>query len=75
MRNEEQAKAFGSITSDVYSGVQRVHFVEGDGGSGQTFLYNVLFASIRGIGLGAAAVASSAISALLCAEDVRRIRH
>ena len=42
MLNEEQAMAFGSITSDVYSGVPRAHFVEWPGGSGKTFLYNVL---------------------------------
>ena len=65
MLSEEQAKAFESITSDVYSGVQRAHFAEGPGGSGKTFLYNVIFAEIRGKGLGAAAVASSGISSLL----------
>ena len=65
MLNEEQANAFESITSDVFSGTQRAHFVEGPGGSGKTFFYNVLLAEIRGKGLGAAAVASSGIAALL----------
>ena len=65
MLNEEHRHAFGAIVADVVGGVQSTHFVDGPGGSGETFLYNVLISEIRGKGLSAAAVAPSGIAALL----------
>ena len=65
MISKEQKQSSESITSDVYSGEQSAHFVERPGGSGGTFLYNVLLSEIRGKGLGAAAVESSGIAGLL----------
>ena len=65
MLNEEHRHAFEAIVADVVGGVQSTHFVDGPGGSGETFLYNVLISEIRGKGLSAAAVASSGIAALL----------
>ena len=38
--NTEKAMAFHSIMSDVDSGDQGAHFIEGPGGSGGPFLYN-----------------------------------
>ena len=63
--NDEQAVAFQSITSDVYSGAQGAHCIEGPGESGGTSLYNVLLTDVRRRGLVAAAVASAGIAALL----------
>ena len=63
--NDEKDVAPQSITPDVYSGAHGAHFIGGPGGSGETFLYNVLLEAVRSRGLGGAAVASSGIAAFL----------
>lgn len=45
--------------------MERVFFVDGPGGTGKTFLYNLLLAKVRSEGEIALAVASSGIAALL----------
>ena len=63
--NEDQMRAPEAITSGVYSGAQSAHSVERHGGSWGTFLYNSLLAEVRVKGLGAEAVSSSGIAAIL----------
>jgi len=43
----------------------KVFFVDGQGGAGKTFIYNVLLAAVRSRGQVALAMASSGIAALL----------
>jgi hypothetical protein len=43
----------------------RIFFVDGQGGAGKTFLYNVILAKVRSGGKVALALASSGIAALL----------
>ena len=63
--NEEQKAAFDIITSDVDSGRQINHFIDGPGGPGETFTRNALLADVRGSGVGACAVESPCIDAFL----------
>ena len=46
----------------------RVFFVDGPGGSGKTFLYNLILAKVRSQGRVALGMASSGIAALLLSD-------
>ena len=68
--NPEQVSAYDSIMRDVGRQLPSVHFIDGPGGTGKTYLYNTLLSATR-LGYEAAtsrvalAAASSGIAALL----------
>jgi ATP-dependent DNA helicase PIF1 len=62
--NPEQRIAFDEILESVY-GQSRIFFLDGPGGSGKTYLYNVLLGAVRHDGMVALAVASSGIASML----------
>ena len=69
MLNEKNA--FQAVMEAVHSlsttNINNVFFIDGPGGTGKIFLYNILLSEIRGLGLSAIPVASSGIAAeLLC---------
>ncbi|RXW11836.1 hypothetical protein EST38_g14019 [Candolleomyces aberdarensis] len=63
--NEEQRAAYDLITKSVEQNLAKVFFVNGPGGTGKTFLYNVVCNSIRSTGKIVLCVASSGIAAVL----------
>lgn len=63
--NSEQFAAYEAVTASVASGLGRAFFISGPGGTGKTFLYNVLCNKFRGDGGIVLCVASSGIAALL----------
>jgi RecG-like helicase len=63
--NKDQDMAVASILNAVRLDQGGVFFLDGPGGSGKTFVYSVLLASVRNEGHVALAVASSGIAALL----------
>ncbi len=63
--NRDQDRAVASILNAVRLDQGGVFFLDGPGGSGKTFLYNILLASVCNEGHVALAVASSGIAALL----------
>jgi hypothetical protein len=63
--NRDQDRAVASILSTVRLDQGGVFFLDGLGGFGKTFVYNILLASVRNEGHVALAVTSSGITALL----------
>ncbi|CAJ0641618.1 4542_t:CDS:2 [Entrophospora sp. SA101] len=63
--NADQKVAFEKVITAVENQTPAMFFIDGPGGTGKTFLYNVLLAKIRLDGHIALAIASSGIAALL----------
>ena len=64
--NDGQKIIYSSIINSINQSVnQKVFFVDGPGGYGKTFLFNMLLAKVRSKGDVALAVVSSGIAALL----------
>ncbi|KAF9039734.1 PIF1-like helicase-domain-containing protein, partial [Panaeolus papilionaceus] len=63
--NLEQHAAYNDIVSSVLEDKGMLFFINGPGGTGKTFLYNVICNKLRGEGLVVLCVASSGIAALL----------
>ncbi|KAI3914985.1 hypothetical protein MKW98_020532 [Papaver atlanticum] len=63
--NAEQELVFRQITNSVEANDGRLFFVYGSGGTGKTYLWRTLIASLRGQGKIVLAVASSGIASLL----------
>uniref|UniRef100_A0A804PCF2 ATP-dependent DNA helicase n=1 Tax=Zea mays TaxID=4577 RepID=A0A804PCF2_MAIZE len=61
--NEEQMAAYDKIMSAVKTDQGRLFFVDGPGGTGKTYLYRVLLATLRNQGKIAVATATSGIAA------------
>ncbi|WVZ82869.1 hypothetical protein U9M48_030078 [Paspalum notatum var. saurae] len=61
--NAEQRSAYDEILAAVDSGEGGVFFVDGPGGTGKTFLYKALLATVRGVGNIAVATATSGVAA------------
>ena len=61
--NLEQMRAYDEILLAVRSGDGGVFFVDGPGGTGKTFLYKALLATVRGEGKIAVAMATSGVAA------------
>jgi len=63
--NPDQRAAFEAVIAAYESGQGGVFFIDGPGGTGKTFLENMILARIRSTGDIALAVASSGIAAIL----------
>ena len=63
--NQEQRKAYDEIMHIIASDSGQLFFLDAPGGTGKTFLINLLLATIRGERNIAVAVASSGIAATL----------
>ena len=63
--NSDQRHAFDLILDSVSSSKGQAFFVDGPGGTGKTFLYRALLASLRSQGYVAIAVATSGVAASL----------
>ncbi|MCO5600378.1 hypothetical protein L7F22_054489 [Adiantum nelumboides] len=63
--NLGQRDAFNRVLQAVQSNNGAVFFLDGPGGSGKTYVYNVLLSRVRGEGKIALTCASSGIAALL----------
>ncbi|XP_074099025.1 ATP-dependent DNA helicase pif1-like [Cotesia typhae] len=63
--NLEQKKVYDEILNAIESGSQQLYFLDAPGGTGKTFLINLLLARIRSFNNIAVAVASSGIAATL----------
>jgi DNA replication protein DnaC len=61
--NDEQRMAYDEILSTVDHGGGGLFFVDGPGGTGKTFLYRALLATVRGQGKIALATATSSAAA------------
>ena len=65
MANDDQRIALDTITSVIDNDSGQLFFVDGPGGTGKTFIENLLLAHVRSQGHVALAVASSGIAAIL----------
>jgi PIF1-like helicase len=63
--NLEQRAAFDAVIAAYDAGEGGIFFVDGPGGTGKTFLENMILAKVRSTGNIALAVASSGIAAIL----------
>jgi hypothetical protein len=63
--NQDQRAAFDAVVDAYESGQGGVFFIDGPGGTGKTFLENMILAKVRSNGDIALAVASSGIAAIL----------
>jgi hypothetical protein len=63
--NQDQRAAFHTVIAAYESGRGGIFFVDGPGGTGKTFLENMILARVRSTGDIALAVASSGIAAIL----------
>jgi hypothetical protein len=63
--NKDQRAAFETVIAAYESNNANIFFVDGPGGTGKTFLENMLLARVRSTGDIALAVASSGIAAIL----------
>ncbi|XP_075082877.1 uncharacterized protein LOC107802781 isoform X1 [Nicotiana tabacum] len=61
--NVQQLRSYNTIIDRVFSGKQGTFFVDGPGGTGKTFLYRALLATIRSQGFIALATATSGVAA------------
>ena len=65
--NSEQSHAFHSVKSALDRDEHAIFFIDGPGGTGKTYLYRAILASLRSAGHIALAVATSGIAAtILC---------
>jgi PIF1-like helicase/Helitron helicase-like domain at N-terminus len=65
MLNEDQRKAFDTVMDAVNTGTGQCFFLNGPGGTGKTFVYNILCHALRAQGHIVICVASSGIASLL----------
>ena len=63
--NEDQKKVYVEVTRCVQLNISKYFFLDGPGGTGKTFLYNLILAKIRSQNKIAIAMASSGLAALL----------
>ncbi|XP_038709423.1 uncharacterized protein LOC120004225 isoform X1 [Tripterygium wilfordii] len=63
--NDEQRRVYEAVLAAVYQQSGGLFFVYGHGGTGKTFLYNVIISRLRSEGKIVLAVASSGIASLL----------
>ncbi|KAL7183568.1 hypothetical protein ACSBR2_025879 [Camellia fascicularis] len=63
--NDDQRLAFNLIMGTVECNTGAIFFVDGPGGTGKTYLYRALLASVRSQGQIAIATATSGIAATL----------
>ena len=63
--NFEQRKAYDAILENVFGGKNGCFFIDGPGGTGKTFLYHALLATVRSRGFIALATATSGVAASL----------
>ncbi|CAB4425285.1 unnamed protein product [Rhizophagus irregularis] len=63
--NNDQRAIYDAVMQEIEHTDGMCFFVDGPGGTGKTFLYNTLLASVRSHGKIALAVASSGVAALL----------
>jgi hypothetical protein len=63
--NKDQRTAFETIIATYESNSNAIFFIDGPGGTGKTFLENIILARVRSTGDIALAVASSGIAAIL----------
>ena len=61
--NKEQRTAYDEILASTDSKKGEIFFVDGPGGTGKTFLYRALLATVRGLGKIALATATSGVAA------------
>ncbi|XP_075103311.1 ATP-dependent DNA helicase RRM3 isoform X2 [Nicotiana tabacum] len=61
--NVQQLRSYNTIIDRVFSEKQGTFFVDGPGGTGKTFLYRALLATIRSQGFIALATATSSVAA------------
>lgn len=67
--NEEQKIAYDRILHHVKNNLPNVFFVDGPGGTGKTFLYRALLATVRSAGHITLATATSGVAASLLPGD------
>nr|XP_016476652.1 PREDICTED: uncharacterized protein LOC107798197 [Nicotiana tabacum] len=63
MLNKDQLKAYNIITKRIFSNKAGAFFIDGPGGTGKTFLYRALLATVRSKGYIALATATSGVAA------------
>ena len=63
--NLDQKQVFKAVIEAIENNYNKVFFIDGPGGTGKTYLYNMILANIRNNNDIALAVASSGIAALL----------
>ena len=63
--NEDQKNIFNELIDCVQQNISKIFFLDGPGGTGKTFLYNLILAKIRSENKIAIAMASSGLAALL----------
>ena len=61
--NSEQREAYDIILQHVIDGCPKTFFIDGPGGTGKTYLYCALLASVRSSGKIALATATSGVAA------------
>ncbi|XP_015060116.1 uncharacterized protein LOC107005993 [Solanum pennellii] len=61
--NKKQMIAYNMITERIFSNKPGAFFIDGPGGTGKTFLYHVLLATIRSMGYVALATTTSGVAA------------
>ncbi|XP_075083234.1 uncharacterized protein LOC142166986 [Nicotiana tabacum] len=71
--NIDQLKAYNIITERIFSNKAGAFFIDGPGGTGKTFLYRVLLATVRYKGYIALATATSGVAASILPSG--RIAH
>ena len=63
--NAEQRNIFNEVIDCVTNGRSKLFFLDGPGGTGKTFVYNLLLSTVRSHGKIAIALASTGLAALL----------
>lgn len=71
--DEKQMIAYNLIIDRIFSNKAGAFFIDGPGGTGKTFLYRALLATVRSMGFIALATATSGVADLFCQVDVRHI--
>ena len=66
--NVDQRKVFDEVTRCVRQNISKIFFLDGPGGTGKTFLYNLILAQVRSQNRIALAMASSGLAALLLSK-------
>ncbi|XP_062104302.1 uncharacterized protein LOC133815480 [Humulus lupulus] len=63
--NVKQREAYDIIVQTVFGGASATFFIDGPGGTGKTYLYRAILATVRSRGMIALATASSGVAAIL----------
>ena len=66
--NVDQKKVFDEVTRCVQQNISKIFFLDGPGGTGKIFLYNLILAQVRSQNRIALAMASSGLAALLLSK-------